>query len=119
MFARFPFALRRFLQDPLTLGEARRIVRERLEHREDNFLRIAEQAIYANPQSPYHALLRHAGCENGDLRSLVKSEGLDDALRHLRRAGVYVTYSEFKGRTPIVRGSTTIPVTASDFDNQS
>ena len=119
MFARFPFALRRFLKDPLTLGEARRIVRERLDHREDNFLRIAEQAIYANPKSPYRALLRHAGCENGDLRTLVKSDGLDDALRHLRRAGVYVTYQEFKGRTPIVRGSTTIQVTASDFDNQS
>ena len=53
----------------------------------------------------------------GDLRALVESQGLESALRQLREADVYVTFEEFKGRTPICRKGVTIPVTASDFDN--
>jgi hypothetical protein len=117
MFAGLPLALRRYLRQPLTVDEARRIVTDRLEHREDNFLRIVEQAVYGNPASPYLALLRLAGCDLADLRALVKQKGLEGALRALRRAGVYVTFEEFKGRKPIVRGGATIPVTDRDFDN--
>jgi hypothetical protein len=116
-FAGFPLALRRFLAHPLTLDDARRIVSDRLAHREANFLRIAEQAVYGNPRSPYLALLRLAGCELGDLRQLVFSDGLDAALQAIREAGVYVTFEEFKGRKAIVRGGTTIEVAPRDFDN--
>lgn len=116
-FSGFPFALQRFLAHPLTLDDARRIVADRLAHREDNFLRIAERAVYGNPRSPYLALLRLAGCELGDLRRLVSTEGLDAALQTIRKAGVYVTFEEFKGRSAIVRGSTTIAVAPRDFDN--
>ena len=42
--------------------------------------------------------------ELGDLRALVKREGLEGALRRLREQGVYVRFEEFKGREPIVRG---------------
>src|SRR6266436_3821859 len=108
MFARFPFALRRFLKHPLTLADARRIVAERLAHREENFLRIVERSIFGNPASPYLALLRLAGCEYGDLARIVKRDGLDRALKTLRENGVYVSYEEFRGRTPIIRGATTI-----------
>ena len=113
----FPLALRRFLRRPLTLDDARRIVADRFEHREDNFLRIVEQAVYGNPKSPYLALLRLAGCDLADLRTLVHQKGLEGALRALREAGVYVTFEEFKGRKPIVRGATIIPVADRDFDN--
>jgi hypothetical protein len=78
-----------------------------------------EHSIYRHPSSPYLALLRHAGCERGDLEALVRRDGLDRALHTLRDAGVYVTFEEFKGRTPIVRGTTTITASARDFDNPS
>jgi hypothetical protein len=117
MFAQFPFALRRFLRHKLTLDEAKAIVRERMEHRNDNFMRVAERSIYGYPRSPYLPLLKMAGCELGDLRGLVKEKGLEGALHELRKAGVYVTYEEFKGRKPIVRNGTTIPVRARAFDN--
>ena len=115
--ARFPFAFRRFLKHRLTLDEAKHIVRERMEQRAENFLRIVEQSVYDYPRSPYLPLLKMAGCELGDLRALVKQKGLKGALNDLREEGVYVTFEEFKGRKPIVRNGTTIRVTARDFDN--
>jgi hypothetical protein len=116
-FAQFPFALRRFLKHRLTLEDARRIVRDRMEHREENFLRLVETTVYGYPRSPYLPLLKMAGCELGDLKALVKQKGLEGALRVLRDQGVYVAFEEFKGRQPIVRNGLTIPVTARDFDN--
>src|SRR5213592_3774379 len=100
MFAAFPFALRRFSRHRLTLPEAQRIVRERMEQREENFLRLVERSVYGYPRSPYLALLKLAGCEFGDLRVLVTQRGLEGALRELRENGVYITFEEFKGRKP-------------------
>lgn len=117
MFARFPRALRRFARATLTLEDAEQIVRQRMEHRAENFVRLVDRSIYRHPGSPYRALLRMAGCELCDLRALVRRKGLEGALRDLREAGVYVTYEEFKGRRPIVRNGTTIPVAARAFDN--
>jgi hypothetical protein len=116
-FARFPFALRKFLQHPLTFDKAKQIVHERLEQREENFLRIVETSVYAHPRSPYMSLLKMAGCEMGDLRALVNHQGLENALRQLRAAGVYITFEEFKGRKPIIRNGLNLPVTPRDFDN--
>lgn len=117
MFAQFPRNLRRFLKHHLTLDQAGKIVRDRMERREENFMRVVERSVYGYPRSPYLALLKLAGCELGDLRALVNDKGLEGALGTLRKQGVYVTYEEFKGRKPIVRDGTTIPVKARDFDN--
>jgi hypothetical protein len=117
MFARFPFAVRRFMKQRITLDDAKRIVRERMEQREVNLLRTVTHGVYGNPSSPYLALLKHAGCELGDFRDLVTRKGVEPALRHLREAGVYVTFEQFKGRKPIERKGLTIPTRASDFDN--
>jgi hypothetical protein len=116
-FTQFPFALRRFLKHRLTVEEAKQIVHDRMEHREENFLRVVERSIYGYPRSPYLALLKMAGCELGDLRTVMKQKGLEGSLRQLREEGVYVTFEEFKGRKPIVRSGLTIPVQARDFDN--
>ena len=116
-FARFPFGLRRFLKHRLTLEDARHIVHDRMAHRDEHFLRIAEQSIYAYPRSPYLPLLKKAGCELGDLKALVRQQGVEGTLRKLREEGVYVTFEEFKGRKPIERNGLNIPVTARDFDN--
>jgi hypothetical protein len=72
------------------------------------FLDLVRRGVYENPPSPYRALLRHAGCEYGDLESLVGRQGVDGALRELMRRGVYLTAEEFKGRRPAVRGVTTV-----------
>lgn len=101
--------LPRFLRRPLTLDDARAAVAARLAHREASFLEVVRRRVYERPTSPYHALLARAGCEWGDLEELVRRDGLEDALRALYRAGVYLTVDEFKGRRPIFRGGQTIP----------
>ena len=115
--ARFPLAMRHFWRQHVTPEESLRIVRRRMEHRKETFLQIADRCIYGYPTSPYRALLEMAGCEPGDLRALVNQTGLENALRVLRGQGVYVTFEEFKGRKPLVRGATTIPIQDSSFDN--
>lgn len=117
LFARFPLRLKQFLRRHLTVEDARRTVRERMAHRPENFLRVVERNIYANPSSPYLKLLKHAGCEFGDLRASAAQKGVEGTLRELREEGVYVTYEEFKGRKPILRNGLTLAVRASDFDN--
>jgi hypothetical protein len=118
-FAQLPLSLRRFARHTLTLEQAQRIVRERMERREENFLRTVERTVYGHPASPYLTLLKMSGCELGDLQALLRQQGLEGALRALRDEGVYVTFEEFKGRKPIVRYGKTIPVSARDFDNPS
>jgi hypothetical protein len=108
MGARLLTGLRGYLRNLLTLDEARSIVRRRLERREDDFLALARDAIFANPTGPYRALLRLAGCEYGDLERLVRGDGVEGALGTLLRHGVYLTVDEFKGRRPVVRGAATL-----------
>ena len=116
-YGRFALGLPGYLRKTITIEEAQAIVRRRLAEREDNFLRLAEQSIYRFPASPYRTLLRWAGCELGDLQSMVRSQGLEGALQALHQAGVYITFEEFKGRQPIRRGSQVLPVQAHNFDN--
>ena len=104
--ARLPWFLRR----SYTVGEARTILRRRLERREADFVALARETIYPNPASPYRRLLEVAGCEYGDLARLVAQEGVEGALRALYRQGVYLTVEEFKGHRPAVRGGTAIDV---------
>ena len=110
--ARFLRRLPGFLRHPLGPDEARELLRCRLATRETDFLALVRRGVYDHPASPYRALLRHAGCEYGDLERLTRSDGVEGALRELHRRGVYVTMEEFKGRRPVVRGtlrSTTEP----------
>ncbi len=100
--------LPRYLCQPLAPAECRAILQTRLAQREDDFLYLARSTIYADDSSPYRALLRHAGCEYGDLDRLVRKEGLEAALAVLFREGVYLSADEFKGRRPAVRGGMTI-----------
>jgi hypothetical protein len=117
IFARFPLVLRRFVRNPLTLAEARLRVAEQLAQRDQSFLRLMEDCVFGHPRSPYLPLLQQAGCELGDVRAMVAGKGVDGTLRALRAEGVYVTFEEFKGRTPIVRGGRSYDVAAADFDN--
>jgi hypothetical protein len=117
MYGQFALGLRRFLKNPPQAAAARAEVEKNLRNREENFLRIAQHGIYDNPRSPYLKLLRNSGVEFGDLAKMTEANGLDDTLRELRAKDIYVSFEEFKGRTPIVRGSFKLDVSDKDFDN--
>jgi hypothetical protein len=114
----------RFLRDapgwmkhPVSPDLAEAQIRGRLERRAERFLESAERLIYANPSSPYLALLRHAGCEPGDLRLLVTREGVEGALSALAGVGVFCTLDELKGRADAVRGSQRFRFSRDQFAN--
>lgn len=109
--------LRSFLRRPIDPRRARSMVLESMAQRQGRFLRKIDSAVFGRPASPYAALLRHAGCEPGDLRALVQREGVEGTLERLLRAGVYVTWEELKGRRPATRGSRTFHFRETDFDN--
>lgn len=116
-FAGFLTGVPRLVRRRMSVEQALAIVKDRLQHRERNFLGIVDRSVFANPRSPYRALMLQAGYSLADVRELVKREGLEGTLQQLRRDGVYVSFEEFKGLAPIVRGSQTINATPSDFDN--
>lgn len=108
MILRVLYRLPAYLRNPLDLAECRAILRRRLERREADFLDLVRRSIFANRTSPYRLLFRFAGCEYGDLERLVQQDGLEKTLQVLLREGVYLSVDEFKGRRPVVRGSTMI-----------
>jgi hypothetical protein len=105
MLARLTRDLPGFMRRTMTLDEASERLRRRIQSRERSFLSLVKRAIYQHAASPYRQLLRHVGCEYGDLERLVRAEGIEDALRVLAERGVYVTFDELKGRRVAVRGS--------------
>ena len=90
---------------------------DRMENREEYFLRVVEKGIYGNKNSPYLELLKLAGYEFSDIKSLVSKLGVKGALNALREDGVYVRYEEFKGMMNIVRKGRIFEVTENAFDN--
>src|SRR6478752_9422488 len=110
-FARFLGGLPKLVRRRMSVAEAMAIVQERLYSREHNFLTVLDRGILGNPRSPYRALLDHAGCRANDVQELLAREGLDGTLLALRQSGVYVSFEEFKGTKPIVRGSLTLETT--------
>lgn len=110
LLARLPAFLRR----PIGAAEARAIVQARLARREADFIALVGREVFARGREPYRALLRHAGCELGDLERLTRQEGVEGALGTLARAGVHLTLDEFKGRVPIRRGSFTLSAVGPD-----
>jgi hypothetical protein len=116
-YGRFAWGFRDFLENPLSLEDAKAILRQGLRERETNFLNLVEHGIYGYPNSPYLSLLKLARCELGDIQNMVKNNGLENTLRTLREAGVYVSFEEFKCRKPIERNGKSISVTMRDFDN--
>ena len=117
MYSRFITGMPAFLNQRVTPDTARATILARLEARERNFLDILERAVFARPESPYQFLLKDAGCEPDDLRQMIAKDGLDATLASLYDGGMRVSFDEFKGRAPIVRGGRTLHATAESFDN--
>ncbi|MFN8524038.1 MAG: hypothetical protein U0821_13150 [Chloroflexota bacterium] len=106
-----------FLRSPISLAEARAGVTARLEGRARRLLTTLERVVFADPRHPYAWLLKVAGCESGDVRWFIQSEGVEDALNRLARAGVYLTFEELKGRQPVTRGSQTLSLRDGELGN--
>lgn len=115
--SRAAFGVRRLVRNPITIDEARRIVKHYLDQRESHFLQMIDAGIFGHPGSPYLPLFEMAGVEYGDVASMVRDSGIEETLRNLRHAGVYVGFEELRGRTPIVRNGREFPTTPRDFDN--
>jgi hypothetical protein len=116
-FGRYARRIPSFLGDTISTERACERIEHQLARRGESFLALLEHGVYGNPRSPYRALLDAAGIELGDVRGLIDDRSLEGALEVLRRAGVYVTLDEFKGRRPLARGSLSLDVAHSDFDN--
>lgn len=115
--ARFGLGLKAFLREPVSEEAAKAVIRRRMQARERAFLDVLEHAVFSNRRSPYLKLFRAAGCELGDVRTMVKKEGVEGTLHKLLHAGIYVEFDEFKGRKAAVRGSQTFQFRDTDFDN--
>jgi hypothetical protein len=116
-YSQLAFNLRGFLSSTIDLEESQKIIADGLRNREQNFLTLVQKAVYQNPASPYIKLLQMAGCEFGDMESMVKKEGIEATLKKLLANGVYVSLEEFKGTKEAVRGNQRFRFTDSDFDN--
>jgi hypothetical protein len=115
MYLRLFDGLKRLARERITLDQAREFIRRGLESREENFLLLLERGVFGYPKSPYLPLMRQAGCELGDIRNMLKAQGLEATLFNLRKEGVYIGFEEMKGRVPLVRGNLTLQVKPDDF----
>jgi hypothetical protein len=115
--ARFARGVHRYARADLSRPALRAALAERLATRDERFLAVLRDGVYARPSSPYLALLRHAGVEEGDVVALVRARGVDGALAALYDAGVTVGADEVRGRAPIVRPGLELHVRDTDFDN--
>jgi hypothetical protein len=108
-------ALRRCFRDRVTIARAEDEIKRALDHRDERFLEVARTLIYPRPASPYRILLDHAGCAFADLQRHVRGHGLEATLARLAQEGVYLTASEFKGKSDVVRGTTAFRVSPADL----
>jgi hypothetical protein len=106
-----------FLRRGPPAGTAAATVRRRLAERESVFLDLVERAVFARPASPYHRLLRWAGCEAGDLARLVRDRGIEGALGALYRAGVFLRADEARGVRPVERGGRSFTIRPGELHN--
>jgi hypothetical protein len=117
---RFAQGLRRILSDESrpTLEQARAELRQALDERESRFLSTLDLNVWEAPESPHKKLLSHAGIKRGDLEYLVTKNGVEGALETLRDEGVYVSYEEYQGTQPAIRGSASFQFTPLEFANR-
>jgi hypothetical protein len=100
---RFGFSLVSALTNPLSMEEARELMKSREEDQAEKFLALCDSEIFGKDNSPYKRLFESAGYSRERLSHLVHSEGLERALSTLAADGVYLDIKEFKGQKPVVR----------------
>lgn len=109
-------SLRGFFHDQVTLEQAEKEIQKGLENREERFLELMRSRVYECPSSPYFKLLQFAGCDYADLRTHVRSYGLEKTLERLAKEGVSLSAEEFKGKKAVLRGALSFRVSTGDFE---
>jgi hypothetical protein len=110
-----PLNLRKFFNEKMTLKKAQEEMEKGIASREERFLEIVQMQVYNRPGGSYNKLMKWAGCEFHDLRSLTLQNGLESALEKLAKEGVFLTAPEFKGKTDVIRGNVSFRVESSEF----
>jgi hypothetical protein len=116
-YINFALGLRAYLDDKITLEDAKATITQQLAHREKNFLSTLKTNVFDYPRSPYLALFRWANITYSDVEKMVANQGIEATLGDLYEAGIYVEFEEVKGRKPIIREGLELHVDASDFDS--
>lgn len=114
---RIAAGVRDYARQPVP-SDAKGLVRRQVEARETTWLGLVAETVFATPDNPYRRMFELAGCTFGDLEINALRDGLEPTLEKLYDAGVYLTFDEFKGKTPIVRYGEEIPGTLADFRNK-
>lgn len=116
-YTRLAFELRHLLRNTVSLEQSKQVISARLQNRANNFLRLVQKGIYGNTRSPYLKLLKVAGCEFGDIESLVNQDGIETTLHKLLAEGVYLSWEEFTGKKDVTRNGICFQFMERDFDN--
>jgi hypothetical protein len=111
--------LKDYLQHPISLEQAKRETRRRIEHRDETFLSLVKARVFDAPDNLYRKLFASAGCDYPDLQREIKQSGAEGALEKLARAGVYLSPQELKGKQPVIRGGKAFRAVAADFESKS
>jgi hypothetical protein len=120
-YLNFLLGYRKFIKERKTLEQsvhnALNTIKNRLNNREETFLRLIKASVFENQSSPYLTLFRLANYSYKDVESLFLKNGLESALSQLREDGIYLTIEEFKGKREIIRNGETFKFREKDFDN--
>jgi len=98
MCARFALGLKGFVQEKLTFEQARMDIKERLEGRRENFLKLVKKGIFEYKLSPYLPLFKSSNYVFSDVEKMVDKNGIEGALKILKDDGIFFTIQEFKSR---------------------
>ncbi len=115
-YSKMAVGIAKLLRTPMPADPEETLRRAYL-NREQTFLDLVRRVVFDRPEHPYREMFKLAGCEPGDLRNMVHRDGLNAALFALRKAGVFLTQQEWKGKTPIVRSGREIPRARNSFAN--
>ncbi len=120
-YVRFILGLNKYLKGRVEPAEAveraRKLLKDRIARRNENFLNILEKGVFNYSKSPYLKLLEGKKISFPDVKKWVESDGIEPALEKLLQEGVYFTVDEFKGKSEVNRNGASFKCTENMFDN--
>jgi hypothetical protein len=111
---RFGIFLISAFSKPWSPEKATAYIRQGIDHRASNFIRLCDSQIFLNPRSPYLQLFKSAGYSRERMVSNIKKQGLEKTLMDLAVEGVYLDIDEFKGKKTVIRPGLRMTIDASD-----
>ena len=106
-YLRFLFGTAKYLKSRIepyeAIDSAKKILQDRIIHREENFLNLIEKGVFNYSESPYLKLLSIRKINFPDIKKWVGKDGIENTLSKLLSDGVYFTVDEFKGKSTVNR----------------